>query len=97
MADLDKLVGELSKLTVIEAAPSDARVFTAHRVAPPGAPEVGLGDVEDLRSALRAIRAGRLKGHGRYPVVYPVNDRIELWAEPTWLQNWKPHHSAPTR
>ncbi len=84
-------------LTVIGAAPSDARVLTAHRVAPPGAPEVGLGDVEDLRSALRAIRSGRLEGHGLYPVVYPVNDRIELWAEPTWLQNWKPHYSSPTR
>ena len=62
-------------------------------MAPPGAPELGLGDVEDLRSALRAIRTGELRGKGFYPVVYPVNDRIEVWAEPGWLQNWESDRS----
>jgi len=74
-------------LTVIRAAPPHARIFAAHRVAPPGAPELGLSDIEDLRSALQAIGAGKLQGTGFYPVVYPVNDRIELWAGPSWLQN----------
>jgi glyoxylase-like metal-dependent hydrolase (beta-lactamase superfamily II) len=74
--------------TLIRAAPSHARIFAAHRMAPPGAPELGVSDIEDLRSALQAIRAGELQGKGVYPVIYPVNDRIELWAEPTWLQSW---------
>lgn len=78
--------------TIIGAVPQNARIFPAHRASPPGAPELGLGDVHDLHSALQAIRAGELRGKGLYPVVYPVNDRIELWAEPAWLQSWKPNH-----
>lgn len=81
-------------LTVIAAAPASARVFGAHRIAPPGVPELGFGDVQDLVGALRAIRAGELRGNGSYPVVYPVNDRVELWAEPTWLQRWEPRIRA---
>jgi len=82
-------------ITVLGAAHSDARIFSAHRLEAPGAPEVGIGDVQDLHSALGAIRDGELGGEGIYPVVYPVNDRIELWAEPSWLQNWKPSHRLP--
>ena len=70
-----------------------ARIFGAHRVAPPGAPELAIEDVEDLESALRAIRSGELEGEGFYPVVYRINSRIELYAEPPWLQNWT-HRSA---
>jgi len=81
-------------LTVIGAAPENARVFGAHRVAPPGAPELHMGDVQDVHSALLAIRAGERRGKGFYPVVYPVNDRVELWAEPAWLQNWEPRNRA---
>lgn len=80
--------------TVIKALPTNARIFAAHRAQPPGAPELIVGDLHDLHSALQAIRAGELQGDGVYPVVYPVNDRIELWAEPTWLQNWKPNHPS---
>jgi hydroxyacylglutathione hydrolase len=80
--------------TVIGVAPVNVRLFSAHRLEPPGAPELTLRDVEDLRSALEAIRAGELQGRNLYPVVYPVNDRLELWAEPVWLQNWEPRHPA---
>jgi hydroxyacylglutathione hydrolase len=83
--------------TVIDAVPPGARIFAAHRDAPPGAPELGLGDVRDLHSALQAIRAGELQGTGVYPVVYPVNDRIEVWAEPAWLQEWQPSHPSAAR
>jgi glyoxylase-like metal-dependent hydrolase (beta-lactamase superfamily II) len=76
--------------TVLAAAPAESRVFGAHRVAPPGAPELSVSDVVDLRSALRAIRAGELRGEGLYPVVYRVNDRVDLLAEPRWLQRWTP-------
>jgi glyoxylase-like metal-dependent hydrolase (beta-lactamase superfamily II) len=80
--------------TVLGSVPAHARVFGAHRVAPPGAPELAVADVLDLRSALRAIRAGELRGEGAYPVVYPVNARVELHAEPRWLQDWTPRHEA---
>ena len=81
-------------LTIIGAAPANARVFTAHRDAPPGAPELRVADVRDLLSALLAIRDGEFEGKGLYPVVYPINDRVELWAEPAWLQNWEPRRKG---
>ena len=80
--------------TVLGSVPAHTRVFGAHRVAPPGAPELAVADVLDLQSALRAIRAGGLRGGGAYPVVYPVNARVELHAEPWWLQDWTPRHAA---
>ena len=84
--------------TVLGAAAASARVFSAHRLAAPGLPEVALSDVDDLRIALEAIRAGELDGEGFYPVVYPINDRMELWAEPRWLQKWGPElPNAPPR
>ena len=78
--------------TLQRAAPRHARIFGAHRSAPPGAPEVALRDVQDLKAALQAIRSGKLKGEGVYPVVYRVNARLELYAEPRWLQSWTPRH-----
>lgn len=75
--------------TLLRTAPDGARVFGAHRTAPPGAPELVLEDVGELRDALHAIRDGSLAGTGVYPVVYRVNARIDLWAEPGWLQRWE--------
>jgi glyoxylase-like metal-dependent hydrolase (beta-lactamase superfamily II) len=82
---------------VLGAAPAKARVFGAHRVTAPGAPELGLADVEDLQSALRAIQAGELAGEGVYPVVYEVNARVERYPEPSWLQSWTPRHAPDGR
>jgi glyoxylase-like metal-dependent hydrolase (beta-lactamase superfamily II) len=70
------------------SAPPDARILGAHRVAPPGAPRLALGDVLDLRKTLEAIRARKIDGEGLYPVAYPVNDRVTMLAEPRWLQRW---------
>lgn len=84
-------------LTVIGATPTKARVFGAHRAAPPRAPELGMSDVEDLRNALQAIRSRKLEGEGFYPIVYRVNHRVELWAEPHWLQSWEPRDRAADR
>jgi glyoxylase-like metal-dependent hydrolase (beta-lactamase superfamily II) len=75
---------------VLAEAPLETRIFGAHRIGPPGLPELARSDVEDLRAALSAIRDGELEGSGLYPVVYPVNERVELWAEPSWLQRWNP-------
>jgi hydroxyacylglutathione hydrolase len=76
--------------TVLEAAAPGTRVFGAHRVAPPGAPELAMGDVRDLAETLLAISAGERAGTGVYPVSYRVNERVELLAEPRWLQQWTP-------
>ena len=78
--------------TVLTSVPSSARLFGAHRIAPPGAPQLGIEDVRDLQAALHSIEEGELEGVGFYPVVYPVNDRMELYAEPGWLQEWTPRH-----
>ncbi len=83
--------------TILHAAPAHSPVFGAHRDAPPGAPQLAMSDVEDLRSALQAIRAGQLQGEGFYPVTYRVNARLELLAEPAWLQNWTPRHPTVGR
>lgn len=78
--------------TLLESVPAEVRIYGAHRVKAPGAPELSLGDLQDLQSALSAIRAGTLAGSGLYPREYPVNDRMALLAEPRWLQNWTPRH-----
>jgi hydroxyacylglutathione hydrolase len=78
---------------VLDATPETARIFGAHRLEPPGAPELAIRDVEELRSALRSIRDGELAGSGFYPVIYRINDRIELYAEPSWLQDWAPQNA----
>jgi len=80
--------------TLLETASPDTRIYGAHRMDPPGAPELALSDVEDLESALAAIRAGELESTGFYPWVYPVNSRMHLHAEPAWLQNWEPRHPS---
>lgn len=64
------------------------RLLGAHRDAAPGAPVLRMDDVTDLRAALVAIRDGEAEGTGTYPVSYRINERIELVAEPRWLQRW---------
>ena len=78
--------------TLLDAVPKDARVFGAHRDVPPGVPELGIDDLRDVRASLLAIRGGELAGEGFYPVIYPINGRLELYSEPSWLQNWEPRH-----
>ena len=50
--------------------------------------ELGHRDVVDLREALEGIKSGALAGEGRFPRRYPVNDRISLFADFEWLQDW---------
>lgn len=82
---------------VLSVAGTDTRIFGAHRVEAPGAPELQLSDVLDLQTALAAIRSGELRGSGFYPVSYPVNEKMELLAEPGFFQNWTPRHPDLTR
>jgi glyoxylase-like metal-dependent hydrolase (beta-lactamase superfamily II) len=78
--------------TVLTAAPEQTRIFGAHRIAPPGAPELSISDVQDLQTALQEIESGQRHARGVYPREYPVNEQIQLLAEPRWLQNWQVNH-----
>lgn len=73
---------------VLDVSDQNVRIFGAHRMSPPGAPEQSISDVSDLRTALSAIRAGELEGEGFYPVTYIVSPTMQLLAEPSWLQDW---------
>jgi glyoxylase-like metal-dependent hydrolase (beta-lactamase superfamily II) len=73
---------------VLETAPGDLRIYGAHRVTAPGAPRLATADLADLKRTLEGVRGGTVEGVGPYPVVYPVNERLELWAEPRWLQDF---------
>jgi len=75
--------------TVLAAVSENVDFLGAHRDAAPGVPRLSLKDVEDLRATLIAIRDGTARGIGRYPREYRVNDRIQLLAEPRWLQDWE--------
>ena len=74
--------------SVLAAAAPETRIFGAHRVAPPGAPELAMQDVRDLADTLAAIAAGTRESTGFYPAAYRVNARLELLAEPRPLQRW---------
>lgn len=84
----------LGTKNVSQAADQTTRIYAAHRLNPPGAPVVTMKDIEDLENALDAIKTGALQGSGIYPVVYPINDNIELYAEPSWFQDWTPNIEA---
>ncbi len=78
--------------TVLNAASANTVLLGAHRVEAPGLPRLNTSDVADLRNTLVAIKAGEAQSTGIYPVSYPVNDQLELLAEPKWLQDWAPKH-----
>lgn len=73
---------------VTDEVPGDVAIYGAHRTSPPGAPRLSMADLHDLRERLVSIRAGELAGAGAYPVVYPINERLDLWAPPAFLQDW---------
>ena len=75
-------------VNVLRDASADSALYTAHRVQAPGVPTLDMTDVADLQETLLSIRSGNADGEGFYPHVYPVNERLELLAEPPWLQDW---------
>ena len=76
--------------TIESVSGMNLRVFGAHRDDALGVPELRLETVVKLQAALEAIQSGALKSNGMYPVAYAVSERVELLAEPKWLQKWKP-------
>ena len=73
---------------ILHSSPRDPRILGAHRDSLSGLPELTLADVKDLEAVLVQIQHGELEGEGIYPVIYEVNDRMTVWAEPRWLQRW---------
>ena len=76
--------------TIESVSGMNLRVFGAHRDDALGVPELRLETVVQLQAALEAIQSGTLKSNGIYPVAYTVSERVQLLAEPKWLQKWKP-------
>lgn len=74
---------------LLRDAKSGSTLFTAHRDTPPGIPILSTEDVKDLQRTLISIKNGTIVGDGLYPHAYKVNERIELLAEPPWLQDWR--------
>jgi hypothetical protein len=64
------------------------RYFGAHRIAPPGPPELSQQDLMDLKRSLELIRDGKLQGEGLWPTEYIVNEDITILADPRYLQDW---------
>lgn len=81
--------------TLLNTITEDVRVFGAHRSGPQGLPVLSRADIAAVQATLTKIgvdnddNSASLQGEGRYPLTYPVNDRITLLAEPVWLQNWE--------
>ncbi|MDG2442231.1 MAG: MBL fold metallo-hydrolase, partial [Luminiphilus sp.] len=76
--------------TIEAVSGMNLRVFGAHRDDALGVPELAFETIFQLQDALDAIQSGTLKSNGIYPVVYTVNDRVDLLSEPRWLQQWEP-------
>ncbi|WP_435217116.1 MBL fold metallo-hydrolase [Luminiphilus sp. nBUS_07] len=76
--------------TIESVSGMNLRVFGAHRDDALGVPELTFETIVQLQDALDAIQSGTLKSNGIYPVSYTVSERVQLLAEPKWLQKWKP-------
>lgn len=79
---------------LVEQAPADSTIFGAHRMEDGGVPSMPMRHVKDLRDGLRRIQLGEQEGSGFYPRVYVVNDQLEIWADPKFLQRWTPSYPA---
>jgi glyoxylase-like metal-dependent hydrolase (beta-lactamase superfamily II) len=69
----------------------DTVLYPAHSVPSDdvhGVIELGHRDVVDLRDTLEGVKSGTLVGEGFFPRRYPINDRLSLFADFDWLQDW---------
>ena len=74
--------------SLLDVLPESVQLLTAHRFTPPGAPILRYEDLQNLQTALLAIRSGELQATGTYPRVYRVNDDLEVHADFRWGQRW---------
>ncbi len=80
--------------TLLSYVGPDTRLFAAHRdlladPVPKGVPETTVADLQALQRLLPRIRDGVADGQGVFPVVYPANENVALWANPRWMQDWE--------
>ncbi len=75
---------------VLESTNSRTTIHGAHGPEDGTMPSNNHDDLTDLRATLIKVREGEIKGTGTYPVIYSVNERMILAAEPRWLQKWTP-------
>jgi glyoxylase-like metal-dependent hydrolase (beta-lactamase superfamily II) len=73
---------------LLGALPEGVIFYGAHRLAPPGPPKLQLSDLRDLRTGLEGIKAGLIPGGGGYPATFVISERLDMLAEPRWLQRW---------
>lgn len=74
--------------TLLERIETRTSIYGAHRGPEPLVPQLGMDDVQDLQDALIGIRDRQVVGEGTYPVSYPVNENLNILAEPRFLQSW---------
>ena len=70
--------------------PQHVAIYGAHRLKPPGAPRLSRDDVQALGDGLLGMRDGSIEGQGSYPQTFSLNERLQMLAEPRWLQDWEP-------
>jgi hypothetical protein len=75
--------------TLLQRLPEGVVLLTAHRATPPRAPLMRYGDLVDLHTTLREIRAGTRSGEGFFPRVYRVNDGLVLFTDFPWAESWE--------
>ena len=73
---------------LLTALPQDVSIYGAHRLRPPGAPRLGRQDVQALGDGLLGMRDGSIEGQGGYPQTFTLSERLQMLAEPRWLQDW---------
>lgn len=68
--------------TLMQVLPDDAVFWGAHdEPTDTLAPQLAISDLRDLARVLEAIGRGEAEASGFFPRVYPVNERLEIWAD----------------
>lgn len=75
--------------TLLRSVPDDVKIFGAHRTGPQGVPILNREDIQAVSDTLVKISNQTIEAEGSYPLTYPINERMQLLAEPRWLQNWE--------
>lgn len=67
---------------LVSDLPDDTVLFGAHdELTDTLAPRLSISDLRDLARVLEAIGRGEAEASGVFPRIYPVNERIEIWAD----------------
>ncbi len=78
-----------SAVSVLEKIGDETRVMTAHRLDPPGMPELARDDVVELRDTLLAMKRGELEPTGSFPRMYSLAGGRQVAADLPWGHSWE--------